>query len=216
MVSSISFATDEPKDISCEEVISTLSSDNKVTWEEFDSNWVRWNNWTDYNKWELRYWSPALSNNWICMYNWKITNVFKPLPNNPYQFLIYNKDWELVYYALRPITKSLLQEEENYRKKNAVSNNQIIADTKANNQSINNNHQNNLDDYNKSIEDARKIIEQKKSSIAVEEKKTLVINESKITKKLSPANERKAVLLKKRIQLLKKQLEILEKQLESL
>jgi hypothetical protein len=55
MYSSSVFSTEGPKDISCDEVIATLSSDNKMTWEDYDSNGVRANYGTDYNKWETRY-----------------------------------------------------------------------------------------------------------------------------------------------------------------
>lgn len=205
-------------DISCDEVILTLSSDNKMSWEEFDSNWVRGNYGTDTNKWELRYWEPVFSNSAICMYTWKITST--NVGNSPneaiqyyYQHLIYNKDGELKYYAQRPITKSLIQQEnavlkkatEEALKKKAIENQNLTINTTANT-SIKN-----LEEFNKSVEEAKKVLEQKSQS------ETIVIPAiptSISTKKMSAPWQKKAALLKKRIVQLEKQLAQLRKQLD--
>jgi hypothetical protein len=186
-----------------------------MTWEDYDSNGVRANYGTDYNKWETRYWVPVLSNNWICMYSWKITSIVGSYSPNAYQSLIYNKDWELIYYASRLITRSLVQQAENERKNTIVTTNQIAINTQTVVQNTTNS-QNNLEEYNKAIEDAKKAIALKQASIVPIDTTVSTPNVIATTKKLSPSNERKATVLKKRIQLLKKQLEILERQLESL
>ncbi len=149
------------------------------------------------------------------MYTWKITKPPSFFSPNDYQYLIFIQNWELKYYANRSITRSLIKQEEALQIKIQWQQTwEIIKNIVSNSGS----RQAEIDEYNKSIEYARKIIEQRQSNIApIEQKQSSVTStEVKIIRKLTPINERKAILIQKRIQLLKKQLELLEKQLNSL
>ncbi len=203
--------------ITCDEVIAQLSWDNIKNYEIFDSNWVKSAYWYDTNKWKSKYWVVWLSNEAMCRYNWKlakpdfsIDTIWGTSVASQLQYIILEKDWILTYYAERPYTYTLLQDDIEILKSQAKSNTNIQQNINPIGNTSEQSKKETLDDFNKSIEDAKRIIEQKQSI------EIPIVSTTNTTKKLSPINKKKAVLIKKKIQLLKKQLEILEKQLESL
>lgn len=213
-LSSIVSATDNEnyRDISCENVLSTLSWNNSMSWEEFDINWVRYSYWTDLNKWE-KYdnFTEWLSIDATCMYSWRITKVTSSII---YQYLLYNRNWDWVYFVKRPVTKSLINE-ENLKNKNSAYTGVLNSNLTVplNLTTTQNNFSDQYQDYLKSIEDAKMAIEQKKIALSSVESINTIESPIKI---LSLKNQKKAKLLKNRIAILKKQIEQLQKQIDTL